>query len=83
MTMRDKIKDTVVDRMTLFGFEYKGLRGGIDPFGAQGDRYVLFYNGTNNGADTEVTGFDAVMSTPFVDGHTLAEIADEIEITEW
>ena len=27
--------------------------------------------------------FDSVMTTPFVMGHTLNEIAEEIEITEW
>jgi hypothetical protein len=81
MDMLEAIKNTIVDCCTLFGFEYNGKDGNIDPCYKPGigDTFLLFYNGEEQSVDS----LDAVFSTPFVEGHTLKEIADEIEVTEW
>lgn len=83
MTLAEKVEDVVLDNQTLFGFEYNGIDGNIDPWYTpkDGQCFHLMYNGL----EQDVKGFDAVLNTPFVDGHTLQELSDsgaKIIITE-
>ena len=67
---------------TLFGFIYDGKDGNVDPYyipETNSDEFLLYYNGT----EQTVTSIDEVMNTPFINGKSLNEIADKIEITEW
>lgn len=69
MALVDEIKSTILDSVTLFGFEYNGKDGSIDPIE---DYFYIRY-----GADEQkVNDFDAVLNTPFVNGHTLQELSD-------
>lgn len=77
-----KIRNRIEDCVTLFGFEYNGIEGNVDPCYLPEEKrqeYLLYFNGE------EQTVFDIedVMNTPFIAGKTLSEVADEIEITEW
>ncbi len=82
MTQAQKIRNRIEDCVTLFGFEYNGIEGNVDPYYLPEEKrqeYLLYFNGE------EQTAFDIedVMNTPFIDGKTLSEVADKIEITEW
>lgn len=78
MNMVEELKNTVVINRTLFGFLYDGKDANIDPDYEGYDTFLLHF------AEKEkiVDGFDAVLNTPFWNGHTFAEIADAITITE-
>lgn len=68
--------------VTLFGFEYNGKDGNVDPYYSdklKTDSFLLYYDGT----EQTVYNLDDVMNTPFIEGKTLNEVADQIEITEW
>lgn len=78
MSMIEELRSTVVDNRTLFGFEYNGKDGNVDPDYAGYDTFLLFFSGN----EKVVNGFDAVLTDPFWDGRTFCEIADEITITE-
>lgn len=80
MNMLDQIKDVVVENCTLFGFSFLGKDGNVDPcyVPGEGDHYLLYFDGN----EQTVTNFDEVLTTPFVDGHSLAQIANQIEITD-
>lgn len=78
----DKIKDRISEMCTLFGFEYNGKEGNVDPYylpETQSNEFLLFFDGE----EQTVYSIDEVMNTPFVDGKTLNEVADELEIVEW
>lgn len=80
--MADKIKARIAEMCTLFGFEYNGKDGNVDPYcirKTQKNEFLLYFNGE----EQTVYNIDDVMNTPFIDGKTLTEVADEIEITEW
>lgn len=72
-----KIKSRLSEIVGMLGFEYKGIRGGVDPFSI--NNFDMFY-GDN---DFHATSIDEVMKTPLFDGKTLAEIANDIDIIEW
>lgn len=80
MTAMD-IKARIGEMCTLFGFEYHGKIGNVDPcyVPGEGDTFLLFFDGE----EQTVSNLDDVMKTPFVDGKNLTEIAGEIEITAW
>lgn len=77
----DKVRDRIAECCTLFGFEFGGKAGNVDPYYApnEGCSYLLFFDGQ----EQMVYTLDAVMQTPFVDGKSLAEIAEQITITDW
>lgn len=78
----EKIRDRIAEMVTLFGFEYDGKDGNVDPcydFQKQRPNILLYFDGT----EQTVHDINAVMSTPFIGGKTLTEVADKIEITEW
>lgn len=78
----DKIKQRIGEMGTLFGFEYNGKDGNVDPYylpETQTKEFLLFFDGK----EQTVYNLDDVMSTPFIDGKTLTEVAENLEITEW
>lgn len=78
----EKIKNRIEQCATLFGFEYNGKEGNIDPYyipKTKSNEYLLFFDGT----ETIVKTIDEVMNTPFVDGKSIKDIYDQIIITEW
>ena len=79
--MMKTVKEVIVDNATLFGFDYKGKSGNIDPCYTPetGDTFLLFFDGN----EQWVSSIDAVFSTPFINGKTFAEVADQITITDW
>ncbi|MEG0485164.1 MAG: hypothetical protein RR576_06930 [Oscillospiraceae bacterium] len=80
MNIFDTIKNTIVDNSTLFGFEYNGKFGNIDPCYKPnlGDTFLLFFDGR----EKTVCSFDEVMNEPFFSGKSLSEIANYITITD-
>ena len=77
-TIRNRINECI----TLFGFEYEGKGGNVDPCfipEKKGYEYLLYFDGE----EQTVYDIDSVMNTPFIRGKTLNEVANEIEITEW
>lgn len=76
-----RIRDRISEGITLFGFEYKGESGNIDPYytPTSGHSYLLYYAGN----EATVYSIDDVMKTPYFDGKSLEQIAGEITITEW
>ncbi|MBQ6153442.1 MAG: hypothetical protein IJJ15_06830 [Ruminococcus sp.] len=77
-----QIKNRIDECATLFGFEYQGKEGNVDPYYIHKEQryeYLLFFDG----AEQTVYDIESVMNTPFVMGHTLEEVAEKIEITEW
>ncbi len=77
-----KIKKRIEACVTLFGFEYRGIDGNVDPYYVpekKRQEYLLFFDGD----EQTVYDIEDVMNTPFIAGKTLSEVADEIEITEW
>ena len=80
MNIRDQIKDVVVENCALFGFSFLGKDGNVDPgyVPGEGDHYLLYFDGN----EQTVSTFDEVLTTPFVDGHSLTELADKIKVTD-
>jgi hypothetical protein len=73
----DDIKARIDSLCTLFGFEYNGKVGNVDPYSHT--EFLLYFDG----AEQTVTSIEDVMNTPFIDGFTLSELADQITITDW
>lgn len=81
MMARD-IKNRIAEMVTLFGFVYNGKDGNVDPYylpKTKTKEFLLFFDGE----EQTVHNIDDVMNTPFIEGKTLNDVADEIEITEW
>lgn len=81
MNMIEAIKQTVVENATLFGFEYDGKQGNIDPCWTpdSGNSFLLFFDKN----EQTVYNIEDVLHTPFVNGKTLYEIRNQIELTDW
>lgn len=80
--MAQKIKDRIEACVTLFGFEYHGKDGNVDPYYVpekNRQEYLLFFDGN----EQTVYNIEDVMNTPFIAEKTLSEVANEIEITAW
>ncbi len=78
----EKIKARINEMCTLFGFEYNGKEGNVDPCYSHSDKqynFLLFFDGE----EQIVHSIEDVMNTPFIDGKTLTEVAEKIEIIEW
>ena len=78
----DRIENRIAECATLFGFEYNGKDGNVDPcYNSKNDRveYLLFFDGS----EQTVYDIKSVMNTPFIAGKTLTEVADKIVITDW
>lgn len=70
----EEIRHRISEICTLFGFEYNGKVGDVDPF-SETD-----FDLTYDGETIKVDSIDKVMETPFFDGKSLAEIVSEIDI---
>lgn len=81
MTLKEAINVFEVNR-TLLGFEYKGKMGGIDPIGYDKERECWEYDVFYDEEGESVYSLKNVLSTPFIDGKTLPEVFEEIEITD-
>lgn len=69
-----QVRDRINEIVTCFEFEYKGKRGGVDPFSK--NNFDIFY-----GDELEtVDSIDKVMETPFIDGKRIEDILDELYI---
>lgn len=75
--MADQIRDRISEICSHFTFDYLGMTCGVDPLSQ-----VCFEMWYGEKIET-FRSLDEVMNTPFFDGKTLAEIADEIEIVDW
>lgn len=77
-----KIKDRISECVTLFGFEFNGKEGNVDPYynpSSKSSEYLLYFDGS----EKTVYNIDDVMNTPFIEGHSLNEIADKITVTDF
>lgn len=79
--LRDKIKARILECCTLFAFEYEGKEYHVDPF-SENDFcvYTDVYGDQNM---FEMSDIEDVMGTPYIDGKSLNEVADYIEILDW
>ncbi len=74
----EQIKERIAECITMFEFEYNGEIGNVDPYyipQTNSTEYLLAFGGH----EETVYSLDDVMNTPFVEGKTLAEIADRLE----
>lgn len=77
----EDIKKKIAEIASLFGFEYNGKEGNVDPcYIAETNSYefLLYYDGN----EITVYDIDSVMKAPFIDGKSLNEVADSLIITE-
>ena len=74
------LQDTLVNRCTLFGFEYCGKEGSVDPFYEHGTDHFLLYFGE---IEKTVDSFDEVLHTPFINGKSLIAVLPDITITDF
>jgi hypothetical protein len=74
----NQIKDIIKQCATLFEFEYQGLDGNVDPyFHEDGSFSFLLYF---DNEERTVYNIDDVMSTPFIKGKSLNEVAESLKI---
>ncbi|MBE7053394.1 MAG: hypothetical protein E7391_03865 [Ruminococcaceae bacterium] len=71
----NEIKKFITHGHTLLGFEYKSKDGHIDPYG---DSYLLYFDGN----EQTVYSVEEVMTTPFINGKCLNDVAKELVITD-
>jgi hypothetical protein len=78
----EKIKNRIKECVTLFGFEYNGKEGNVDPYyipTKKSYEFLLCFDGN----EQTVYDIEAVMTTPFINGKTLNEVCNKIVITDW
>lgn len=56
-------------------FTWRGIHGLIIPFSPQ--KYILFFHDPDD-LGTEFHDIDEMLNAPYLDGHSLAEVCDEI-----
>lgn len=76
-TTVEEIRDRIAEICCLFGFDYKGKRYCVEPYSST--EFELWFDDETMTVDS----IDKVMSTPFVDGKSISEVVDEIDIVEW
>ena len=77
MSNYDTIRDYVASCASMLYFQYKGKEGQVDPYSPT--EFLLWYDGN----ETTVHSVDDVMNTPFWDGKSLADIADDVTGITW
>ena len=77
MKKSDIIKERINELASHFTFEYQSLSCGVDPFSQ--NEFDLWCGDNNRTAKS----IDEVMTTPFFNGKSLSEIADDIEIIDF
>lgn len=78
----DKIKSRINEMCTLFGFEYQGKAGNVDPCynpDTGKDEFMLYYDNK----EQTVYDIEAVMQTPFIRGHSINELAETLTVTDF
>jgi hypothetical protein len=72
-----QIEERLAEMASHFTFDYNGKTCGVDPLSRT--RYEMWYGDT----DMTASSLDEVMTTPFFNGKSLTDIADEIKIDEY
>lgn len=79
---KNDIKNNILLCKGLFGFQYEGNDGNVDPYyipETKSYKYLLAFDGDEQYVDD----IESVMNTPFIDGQSLNEVAEELIITEY
>lgn len=77
-----KLKDLIEQCFTTIWFLYKGHWGNVEPTYDSKTKvftYAMYYHGV----DLYVHDIDVAMKTPFVDGKSLEEVAEDLEDVDW
>lgn len=76
----NEIKTFITHGHTLLGFEYGGKDGNIDPYFSEenGRSFLLYFDGN----EQTVYSVEEVMTTPFINGKCLNDVAKELVITD-
>lgn len=78
----DKLREILARLPTLLEFEYQGRYGNIDHYylpETKTHKYLLYFEDESK-TEILVDSLDKAMTTPFLDGKSLAEAAEQIEI---
>ena len=75
------IKSRILECCTLFAFEYEGKEYHIDPF-SEND-FCVYADVYGDQSMLELSDIENVMGMPYIDGKSLNEVADYIEILDW
>ena len=73
-----ELRNELAIGFTDYEFVAKGKRGSICLFNREGGSFSATVNW--GGFDKEFDSLDDLMSEPFLDGHSLSEVAGEIEL---
>ena len=77
----DALRETLAKLPTLLEFEYHGRYGNIDHYylpETKTHEYLLYFEDESK-TEILVDSLDKAMTTPFLDGKSLAEAAEQIE----
>ncbi len=77
-----EIIDRISQCITLFGFEYNGIEGNIDPCynsKRKCNEFLLYFNGQ----EQTVYSIEDVEKASFIDGKKLEDVFDDLVITEY
>ncbi len=77
MTQYKMIRDYIDSGASMLYFQYHDKEGHVDPYGPT--EFLLWFEGE----ERTVHSLDEVMNTPFWDGKSLAEIAEEVTDITW
>lgn len=78
----DALRETLAKLPNLLEFEYQGRYGNIDHYylpETKTHEYLLYFEDESK-TEILVDSLDKAMTTPFLDGNSLAEAAEQIEI---
>jgi hypothetical protein len=76
-----QIFNKVNEVQSLLSFTYNGKDGNIDPYYSSKDgyRWLLYFDGN----EQIVCSKDEILQTPFIDGHSLNELASSLTNIDW
>ena len=78
----DRLREILARLPTLLEFEYQGRYGNIAHYyllETKTHKYILYFEDESK-TEILVDSLDKAMTTPFLDGKSLAEAAEQIEI---
>lgn len=76
------IKEILKRCSNIFSFEFNGRNGNIDPYyipETKSYEYLLFFDNK----EQIVNSLNLAMTTPFIEGHSIEEIAEYLIVTEY
>lgn len=73
----NEVRDRLLEFSGLMIFRYQGKEFDIDPFSKT--NFHINYNGKEFRANS----IDEVISTPFLDGKCIKDVAQYIEVVDW